>query len=62
MAKRVEKIFEDIKGLSREEQRELLRLLPKALAVTPEDLLWARLAEPSFSFWDNPKDQIYDEL
>ncbi|MCZ6449688.1 MAG: hypothetical protein O6918_02300 [Deltaproteobacteria bacterium] len=62
MAKRVEKIFEDIKTLSREERRELLRLLPKALDVTPEDLLWARLAEPSFSFWDNPEDQIYDEL
>ena len=62
MAKRVEKIFQDIKTLSREEQRELLRLLPKALDVTPEDLLWERLAEPSFSFWDNPEDQIYDEL
>ncbi len=62
MAKRVEKIFEDIKTLSREERRELLRLLPKALDVTPEDLLWARLAEPSFRFWDNPEDQIYDEL
>ena len=62
MAKRVEKIFDEIKTLSKEEQRELLRLLPEALQVTPEDLLWARLAESSFSFWDNPEDQIYDEL
>jgi hypothetical protein len=62
MAKRVEKIFEDIKTLSKEEQKELLRLLPKALDVIPEDLLWARLAESSFGFWDNPEDQIYDEL
>ena len=62
MAKRVEKIFEDIKRLSINEQKELLRLLPKALDVTPEDLLWARLAESSFGFWDNPDDQIYDEL
>lgn len=62
MAKRVDKIFEDIKRLSKNEQRELLRRLPKALDVTPEDLLWARLAESSFSFWDNPEDQIYDEL
>ncbi len=47
MAKRVDKIFEDIKQLSKNEQKELLRLLSKALDVTPEDLLWARLAEPS---------------
>ncbi len=62
MAKRVDKIFEDIKQLSKNEQKELLRWLPKALDVTPEDLLWARLAEPSFSFWDNPEDKIHDEL
>ena len=62
MAKRVDKIFEDIKSLSKNEQKELLRLLPKALDLTPEDLLWARLAESSFGFWDNPDDQIYDEL
>ena len=62
MAKRVDKIFEDIKRLSKNEQKELLRLLPKALDVTSEDLLCARLAEPSFGFWDNPEDQIYDEL
>lgn len=62
MAKRVDKIFDEIKGLSQEEQREFLTLLPKALKVTPEDLLWARLAEPAFAFWDNPDDQIYDEL
>ena len=62
MAKRVEKISQDVKTVSKEEQRGLLRLLPKALEVTPEDLLWARLAESSFSFWDNPEDEIYDEL
>ncbi len=62
MAKRVDKIFEDIKRLSKNEQKELLRLLPRALNVAPEDLLWARLAESSFSFWDNPEDQVYDEL
>ena len=62
MAKRVEKIFEDIKTLSKEEQKELLRLRPKPFDVTPEDLLWARLAESSFNFWENPEDQIYDEL
>lgn len=62
MAKNIEKIFEEIKSLSEEQQREFLTLLPKALNLGPEDLLWARLAESAFSFWDNPEDEIYDEL
>lgn len=62
MAKRIEKIFDEIKSLSKDEQREFLSHLPKALNVSPEDLLWARLAESSFSFWDNPEDQTYDDL
>lgn len=62
MAKRVERIFREMKNLSEAEKQEFLTLLPKALRVDPEDLLWARLAESSFSFWDNPEDQIYDEI
>lgn len=62
MAKRIDRIFDEIKSLSEDEQREFLSLLPKALKVSPEDLLWARLAESAFSFWDNPEDAIYDEL
>ncbi len=62
MAKRIDKIIDEIKSLSKDEQREFLSHLPKALNVSPEDLLWARLAESAFSFWDNPEDQIYDEL
>jgi len=34
----------------------------KVFNVSPEDLLWARLAESAFGFWDNPEDEIYDEL
>ena len=62
MAKKIDKIFEEIKSLSQDEQREFLSILPKALKVSPEDLLWARLAESAFSFWDNPEDEIYNEL
>ncbi len=62
MAKKMDKIFDEIKNLSEEEQREFLALLPKVLNVSREDLLWARLAESAFSFWDNPDDEIYDEL
>ncbi len=62
MAKKVDRILEEIKALSENEQRELLSLLPKVLKLSPEDLSWARLAESAFSFWDNPEDEIYDEL
>jgi hypothetical protein len=62
MAKRIDKIFDEIKNLSEDEQKEFLSLLPKALNLSPEDLLWARLAESAFDFWDNPDDQIYDDL
>ena len=27
-----------------------------------EDLRWLRLAEHSFSFWDNEEDAVYDNL
>jgi hypothetical protein len=62
MAKRIDKIFDEIKNLSEDEQKEFLSLLPKALNLSPEDLLWARLAESAFNFWDNPDDQVYDDL
>jgi hypothetical protein len=62
MAKKMDRIFEEIKGLSGDEQREFLSLLPKVLKLSPEDLLWARLAKSAFTFWDNPEDEIYDEL
>lgn len=47
----------DIKG-----QVALLRELPQHLKISPEDLAWARVAEGSFDFWDNPEDAIYDHL
>ena len=62
MAKRIDKIFDEIKSLSGDEQKEFLSLLPRALNLSPEDLLWARLAESAFDFWDNPEDQVYDDL
>ena len=62
MAKKMERIFEEIKSLSEKEQKEFLALLPKVFNLSPEDLLWARLAESAFGFWDNPEDEIYDEL
>ena len=44
------------------DEREFLALLPKVLNLSPEDLLWARLAESAFGFWDNPEDEVYDNV
>ena len=62
MAKRIDKIFDEIKSLSEDEQREFLSLLPKALNLGPEDLLWARLAESAFGFLGNSEDAIFHKL
>jgi hypothetical protein len=45
-----------------EEQRRLLAELPRLLKFSDVDLASLKLAEPSFQFWDNPDDAIYDTL
>lgn len=51
-----------IERLDVKAQVALLRELPRHLKISPEDLAWARVAEGSFDFWDNPEDAIYDQL
>ena len=58
----VAEISDAIQKLDIREQIELLRVLPKHLKISAEDLDWAQLAEPAFEFWDNPEDAIYDKL
>lgn len=43
-------------------QRRLLAELERLLKVPSTDRALLKLAEPSFDFWDNPADQIYDNL
>jgi len=45
-----------------EEQRQLLAELPQLLKLSNQTLGDLKLAEPSFQFWDNPDDAIYDTL
>lgn len=45
-----------------EDQRKLLTHLPKILHLSAEDMAWLKAAEPSFEFWNNPDDAIYDQL
>lgn len=58
----VQEITEAIERLEMKEQVKLMRDLPQRLKISPEDLAWMQLAEPAFSFWDNPEDAIYDTL
>ena len=45
-----------------EEQRRLLAALPHLLKISVVDSAHLKLAEPSFQFWDNSDDAIYDTL
>ncbi|MGD0814813.1 MAG: hypothetical protein ABSA83_14500 [Verrucomicrobiota bacterium] len=58
----VVEIGEAIDKLGIKEQVELLRILPRHLKVSLDDLAWSRLEEPAFEFWNNPEDAIYDQL
>lgn len=45
-----------------EEQTRLLRDLPRLLKIAPADLSLLKISEPSFDFWNNPEDAVYDAL
>ncbi len=45
-----------------EEQRRLLADLPRLLKISGADLVYLKLAESAFEFWDNPDDAVYDKL
>ena len=44
------------------DQEKLLKDLPKLLKPSTADLALLKVAESAFDFWDNPQDQIYDNL
>jgi hypothetical protein len=58
----VAEINQAIEKLDVRDQAQLLQNLPQHLKIHPEDLVWPKLAESSFNFWDNPEDAIYDQL
>ena len=58
----LEEIELAIKSLDKSAQQQLLTDLPKLLEIVFESLGWLKVAEPSFEFWDNPKEAVYDNL
>ena len=59
---KLEEISEAIQQLDSDSQKELLRILPELLNLSKEDWDWLKISEQSFTFWDNPEDEIYNEL
>lgn len=51
-----------IEQFALEEQRQLLAELPHLLKISAVELAYLKLAEPSFEFWENPDDAVYDTL
>lgn len=45
-----------------EDQRRLLVRLPKLIGLDFDTLALLKLAGPSFEFWNNEQDSIYDRL
>lgn len=61
----VDQISAAIVLLDQEEKRELRQRLPALLEVIPDELEemgWLRLAESAFTFWDDPGEDIYNDM
>ena len=53
-------IEEAILQLKEDDQRRLVADIYNLLGISIDDLLLLRVAEPSFGFWNNPEDAVYD--
>ena len=61
----VDQISTAILLLDEEEKQALKKRLPALLELEPdelENLGWLRLAESAFSFWEDPEEDIYNDL
>jgi hypothetical protein len=58
----VQEISDAIERLDVRGQLQLLHDSPAHLKIRPDDIAWLKAAEPSFEFWNNPEDAIYDQL
>ena len=58
----LEEIEQAILDAKPEEQKRLLGDLPHLLKIPAMDFALLKIAEPSFDFWNNTDDMIYDHL
>lgn len=57
-----EKIEKAIQKAEPEMQRKFVAKLPRLLKIHLDDLFLLKLSEPSFDFWNNKDDTVYDSL
>lgn len=55
---RVDRIIQEIESFTAEEVRALLMKMADRIEVPG----WLKVAETSFSEWDNPEDSAYDRI
>ncbi len=58
----VKEVEQAIESFEVEDQKKLLKDLPKLLKFSSMDFGLLKSAESAFGFWDNPEDQIDDNL
>ena len=58
----LEKIEKAIQKAKPEEQRKFVAKLPQLLRISLEDLFLLQFTEPSFNFWNNVDDMVYDSM
>ena len=58
----LQEVEEAIERFPLQEQQRLLAELPRLLKISRADFAYLKLAEPSFAFWENPADDVYDTL
>ena len=58
----IKEVEQAIQSFEAEDQKKLLKDLPKLLKISRADLELLKMSETAFSFWENSEDQIYDNL
>lgn len=58
----LDEIEDEIKKLDRSTQQKLLKDLLQMLEAEQESVALLKVSEPSFDFWDNSEDAVYDNL
>ena len=62
MSKTIEQIQQAIADADAETQRQLLAEMPRLLNIDAGSVRLLKAVEPSFDFWDNDEDTVYDNL
>jgi hypothetical protein len=56
----LQEVEDAVEQLDQKEQQHVLSKLLSILNISKEDLALLKVAEPSFDFWNNPEDAVYD--